>query len=243
MTWPRKQLEPMMKPLAYYEEPTLSPNFWPSSQPFSTTPAFPSKITSLLLRRLEAMNHSIVSVPSTETTPMPAVSRRHDEVARPEEYRQDMVNFSDDFFSDLDDYLPVSDTTNVYCNAIFESSKPVHADHSDNNIVPSCISGDASGGSEMEEDEVGGFDFKIVDEIGSVCNISPFELAREMAFDPIHDVEEEPLTISEAMRRMKYERKFSISISLRVPWYTRVFKEKMWTKRDQNAKNRSSNNR
>ncbi|XP_071727941.1 ethylene-responsive transcription factor ERN1-like [Rutidosis leptorrhynchoides] len=186
-------------------------NFWPSSQPFSTTPAFPSKVTNLLLRRLEARNHSIVSVPLTETTPMPAVSCCHAEVAQTEEFRQDMVNFSDAFFNDLDDYLPVSDMTNVYCNTIFESSKPIHADHSDNNIVPSCLSGDANGGSEMEEDEeAGGFDFKIIDEIGSACNA--FELAQEIALESIHNVEEEPLTISEAMRRMKYERKFSASL-------------------------------
>ncbi|XP_071712072.1 ethylene-responsive transcription factor ERN1-like [Rutidosis leptorrhynchoides] len=178
-------------------------NFRPSSQPFSTK----SKITSLVLHRLEARNNSVASVTSLQTTLKRAVNH-HDDVAQPEEFKENLVNFSGtrstEYFNDLNGYLHVSNTD--YKSSVL--------DQSDDNTITSCSSGDTSGGSEMEVDgdEEEGFDFKFTDEIGSVCNFCPFEMAEEIAFDPFQDGKEEPMTISEAMRRMQYERKFSASL-------------------------------
>ncbi|KAI3500728.1 hypothetical protein L1887_36553 [Cichorium endivia] len=179
-------------------------NFWPSSQTFSTTPALPSKITKLLLHRLEARNNS---------QPPPTLVNHHADVEQPEVVESLDMYFTD-FLSDLDEYLPVNNTvaSDLYNYMSFESCMPVDVD---------CC-GDANGGGEEEEEkeeekkeeEEEGIDFKFIDELGSPCNFSPFEMAQEIALEQIHDVEEEeePLTISEAVKRMKYERKFSASL-------------------------------
>ncbi|XP_071713110.1 ethylene-responsive transcription factor ERN1-like [Rutidosis leptorrhynchoides] len=170
-------------------------NFRPSSQPFSTK----SKITSLILHRLEARNNSVAAVTSLQTTLKRAVNHNAD-VAKPEEIGENKLNFSD-----------TCNTSDRYSNTVYESSVPIQVDRSDDNKVASCSGGDTS---EEEEEEAAaeGFNLNITDKIGSVCNFSPFEMAQEIAFDPVQDGKEEPLTISESMRRMQYERKFSASL-------------------------------
>ncbi|KAI3768551.1 hypothetical protein L2E82_19336 [Cichorium intybus] len=175
-------------------------NFWPSSQTFSTTPALPSKITKLLLHRLEARNNS---------QPPPTLVDHHADVEQPEVVESLDMYFTD-FFSDLDEYLPVNNmvASDLYNDMSFESCMPVDVD----------FCGDANDGGERkdeEEEEKKGIDFKFIDELGSTCNFLPFEIAQEIALEHIHDgeeEEEEPLTISEAVKRMKYERKFSASL-------------------------------
>ncbi|KAJ0754381.1 putative transcription factor AP2-EREBP family [Helianthus annuus] len=225
-------------------------NFWPS-QPFSTTSALPSKVTSLLLRRLEARNGSLTAAASSQSTSLLTINH-HDEVARLDEFGDNVEAFSDacftDFLRDLDGCLPISDTSNLYCNTSFESSIPVHVNRCDDQVVAPCSSEDTNGGSVIQEDEeeeetivhvnccddqvVGpsssedtsgasgikdddeeeeAIDFKFIDEVGSACNFSPFDIAQEADLIP-REEEEEPLTISEAMKRMKYERKFSASL-------------------------------
>ncbi|XP_071713104.1 ethylene-responsive transcription factor ERN1-like [Rutidosis leptorrhynchoides] len=186
-------------------------NFRPSSQPFSV----PSKITTLVLRRLEARNNSVALVTSSQTTLKRAVNH-HDDVAQPEQFKEKMLNFSDtrytQFLNDLHCYQPVSNMSDPYsCNLMFESNMPIQMTHYDVSTVASSSSGDTIGGSEIEEDEEG-FDFKFTDEYESVCNFSPFEMGQGIVFDPFQDGKEEPLTISESMRRMQYERKFSASL-------------------------------
>ncbi|CAH1421013.1 unnamed protein product [Lactuca virosa] len=175
-------------------------NFWPSSQSFSTTPALPSKITNLLLHRLEARNN---------TQPQSALVNRHDDVKQPEVEAEFLDTYFTDFLNDVDGYLPVNNMMvgDVCSNVSFESCMPVDVD--------SC--GDTNGGDgreeEEEEEEDEGVDFRFIDEIGSGYNFSPFEMAQEMALEQVYDgEEEEPMTISEAMKRMKYERKFSASL-------------------------------
>ncbi|KAI3784867.1 hypothetical protein L1987_43974 [Smallanthus sonchifolius] len=167
-------------------------NFWPS-QPFSITPALPSRVASLLLRRLEARNKSLATATSSQTTSTLTVNH-HDEVAQPLKFRDDVAEFSDtcftDLLRDLDGCLPINDT------------------------APSS-SEDTNSGSVMKEDEEEEtFDFKFIDEVGSACNFSPFDIAQEIDLDAGEEEKggEEPLTISEAMKRMKYERKFSASL-------------------------------
>ncbi|KAJ0551192.1 hypothetical protein HanRHA438_Chr07g0317651 [Helianthus annuus] len=89
--------------------------------------------------------------------------------------------------------------------------------HYDHHIASQCCS---SGDINNDEDDgdIGVIDFSFIDEIESTCNFSPFELAQEIASESIQDETiyndegEEPLTISEAMKRMKYERKYSASL-------------------------------
>lgn len=188
-------------------------NFWPS-QPFSTTPALPSKVTSLLLRRLEARNKSLAAATSSQSTSMMMVNH-HDQVAQPEDFRDDVAEFSDTFFTDflrdLDECVPANDTSDVHNNGSIESSIPVHVNHCDDQVVAPSSSEDTNSRSVTKEDEEEDtFDFKLIDEVESACSFSPFDIAQEIDLEPRE--EEEPMTISEAMRRMKYERKFSASL-------------------------------
>ncbi|KAF5177965.1 Ethylene-responsive transcription factor ern1 [Thalictrum thalictroides] len=78
-----------------------------------------------------------------------------------------------------------------------------------------------SGGSGEEEGEeevndgidLGIMDFKFMDLTGSSCYYSPFEMAEDIV-EPIEqeNVGDEPSMLREAMKRMKYERKFSASL-------------------------------
>nr|XP_043615670.1 ethylene-responsive transcription factor ERN1-like [Erigeron canadensis] len=185
-------------------------NFWPC-QPFSMTPALPSKITSLLLRRLEARNRCLEVPTLTHNTSVLNVNH-HDDVKKPKEVKDDVVEFSDtffaDFINDLDRYPPVNDASDANCHTNFESCIPINVDH----LVDSHSSGDTNSGSESQDKEEDRFDFSFIDELGTASNFSPFEIAQEIALDAVGEEEEEPLTISEAMKRMKYERKFSASL-------------------------------
>ncbi|XP_076941751.1 ethylene-responsive transcription factor ERN1-like [Bidens hawaiensis] len=185
-------------------------NFWPS-QSFSSTPALPSKVTSLLLRRLEARNKSFAAAASAQGGSTQTVNH-YSEVAQPQEFGVDGAEFSDTFFTD---FLRDLDMSDLYCNTSFEPSTPVHVTRCDDQAVAPSSSEDTNNGSEVKEDddEEETIDFKFIDEVGSTsaCSFSPFDIAQEIDLEP-RDEEDEPLTISEAMKRMKYERKFSASL-------------------------------
>ncbi|KAJ0551201.1 putative transcription factor AP2-EREBP family [Helianthus annuus] len=93
--------------------------------------------------------------------------------------------------------------------------------HYDHHIASQCCSSGDINNNDHDEDgcsDIGVIDFSFIDELGSSCNVSPFELAQEIASESIQDETiyndegEEPLAISEAMKRMKYERKYSASL-------------------------------
>ncbi|KAL7228310.1 hypothetical protein ACSBR2_007093 [Camellia fascicularis] len=68
---------------------------------------------------------------------------------------------------------------------------------------------------EEEDIDVGIVDFHFVDDVrSSYCYYSPFEITEEMVEkqDSYGGEEEEPSGLTEAMKRMKYERKFSASL-------------------------------
>ncbi|XP_076931273.1 ethylene-responsive transcription factor ERN1-like [Bidens hawaiensis] len=185
-------------------------NFWPS-QPFSSTPALPSKVTSLLLRRLEARNKSLAASASPQSGSTQTVDH-YSVVAQPQEFGTDGAEFSDTFFTD---FLRDLDMSDLYCNTTFESSIPVHVTHCDDQVVAPSSSEDTNNGSQVKEDDDDEetIDFKFIDEVGSAstCSFSPFDIAQEIDLEP-REEDDEPLTISEAMKRMKYERKFSASL-------------------------------
>ncbi|KAL4577281.1 hypothetical protein LXL04_013387 [Taraxacum kok-saghyz] len=199
-------------------------NFWPSSQSTLTTPALPSKITNLLLHRLKARNNALALAASASSQNDSHVSMNHHDGKKHEEFGDDqVVEFSDTFFTDFlndtDEYVhePIDD------NHVKDDLGVVM--ESDHNLEAQCSSGDVNNGGRVEEEEEGDdddegssddteiIDFGFIDELGSSCNFSPFAIAQEMASEDVYNGEgEEPLTISEAMKRMKYERKYSASL-------------------------------
>ncbi|KAM0006173.1 putative transcription factor AP2-EREBP family [Helianthus debilis subsp. tardiflorus] len=113
-----------------------------------------------------------------------------------------------DFLNDPDEIMPSLPVKDDYLEL---------DNHYDHHMASQCCS---SGDINNDEDDgdIGVIDFSFIDEIESTCNFSPFELAQEIASESIqdetiyNDEDEEPLTISEAMKRMKYERKYSASL-------------------------------
>ncbi|PIN01897.1 hypothetical protein CDL12_25591 [Handroanthus impetiginosus] len=75
------------------------------------------------------------------------------------------------------------------------------------------VSNEAEAENRIEEENNSSLepvDFQFVDNIGSLLDYSPFEITEEIS-KPIVQ-EDEPLMLSEAMKRMNYERKFSASL-------------------------------
>ncbi|EEF32379.1 ethylene-responsive transcription factor ERN1 [Ricinus communis] len=215
-------------------------NFWPCSPSSSTTPALPSKITNLLLQRLQARNNSSASV----TTSLPNNEQEKPEV---EEYRTEATNFLDtqftDFLNDPEDYYAAcNDNINGaidYMTSSLEScltekedstsgGKEPEFDYNcgDYDITQPCSgdNGNNSGGEaeedgeeEEEEEEgidTGSLDFQFVDDhVESSCYYSAFDIAEEIE-EPVEaeNYGDDPSMLREAMKRMRYERKFSASL-------------------------------
>ncbi|KAF2313587.1 hypothetical protein GH714_012288 [Hevea brasiliensis] len=207
-------------------------NFWPCSPSSSTTPALPSKITNLLLQRIKARNNSC---PSVSPSPLPI---NQQEV---EEYRAETTDFSDtqfsDFLNDPEDYTTCNDNIDStsssaldYMTTSLEScltekedsgGREMDFDYNWSNISESCngdvnnleAEGEDGGEDEGEEAVIGAMDFQFVDDVGSACYYSPFEIAEEIE-EPVEPETfgDEPSMLRAAMKRMKYERKFSASL-------------------------------
>ncbi|KAJ7974367.1 Ethylene-responsive transcription factor [Quillaja saponaria] len=205
-------------------------NFWPCSQSSTSTPALPSKITNLLLQRLKARNNSFSSFPNS----LP-VSQQDEQQAN--EYREKTTDFSNnqfsDFLNDPEDYsssnndFPNNSAEIEYMTRNFESCLTEKDDFgeremaSDNNFsnLAHTSSADGNSGGEGEEDgeeesiNMGVLDFQFVDNVGPTYYCSPFEMAAEIE-EPVEPENsgDEPSMLRAAMKRMKYERKFSASL-------------------------------
>ncbi|PSS33672.1 Ethylene-responsive transcription factor RAP2-11 like [Actinidia chinensis var. chinensis] len=193
-------------------------NFWPCSPSSCSAPALPSKITNLLLQRLQARNSSLVASSARNIY-------QHKNNKKAEFIIDELADFSNTQLTDFlvdPEYYPIPDNYNTITNSFMKESCEVREQDFDNNLSDTAdsTSGDGNFGGVIEEDgeveeegtDLGVIDFKFVDEVGS-CYCSPFEIAEEisepMEQEPCGD---EPSMLREAMKRMKYERKFSASL-------------------------------
>ncbi|XP_041008282.1 ethylene-responsive transcription factor ERN1-like [Juglans microcarpa x Juglans regia] len=214
-------------------------NFWPCSSSSSSSPALPSKITNLLLQRLKTRNSSTCTASSaTFSLPIGQKEKKQAEAYRDEATDFSDTSFTD-YLNDPEDYtnfnninVPSTSATAAspdYMNTSFESSftekqgcrgRETDFDYNWNPNVAQTSSGDGSFGGEGEEDgeeagtDVGIMDFRFVDDSIGNCFYSPFEIAEEIE-EPVLEPEnytDEPSMLRAAMKRMKYERKFSASL-------------------------------
>ncbi|THG15577.1 ethylene-responsive transcription factor ERN1-like [Camellia sinensis] len=204
-------------------------NFWPCSPSSNSSPALPSKITNLLLHRLKAQNNASSSASST----FDSCSSHANQILQSQEDKQ-----FDNFFNNM----PNISTTTTTTNSINEESEINNSSinitttcTSDSCLINASIESnefevpgdnkrtsiDHHQQASVDEHEMGGedvdvgiVDFHFVDDVRSSCYYSPFEIAEEMVEEQesYGGEEEEPSVLTEAMKRMKYERKFSASL-------------------------------
>lgn len=217
-------------------------NFWPCPQSSSSAPALPAKISNILLHRLKARNNTLAASSNSPVpvNHEEKVRRGYEEEVAEFSDSQfiDFLNDIEDYIPNDEMLNNASASTSEHTNIIeytytsFDScltdqnfNAPdqgrdfdlVHnwIDHSDQSSGGQCSSGEENVEGDIEEDEgteLCATDFHFVDELESTY-CSPFEITEEIAL-PIEQMvcEGEPMMISEAMRRMKYERKFSASL-------------------------------
>ncbi|XP_073119853.1 uncharacterized protein [Henckelia pumila] len=203
-------------------------NFWPRSPNSSSTPALPSKITNILLSRLKARSNNVLnpglnsnssSSSSSSSSSLTFLDHQkqvleYTDEAGPDNLESHFTDFLND--SDEDYALEHSNmiTTDEH-NCLSFVSNMTQTDSSHHRISEH-ESDDFLQELEMENEiqenctaSLEPVDFKFVDEIGSI-EYSPFEITEEIS-RPM-DQEDETLMLTEAMRRMNYERKFSASL-------------------------------
>ncbi|KAH6829663.1 hypothetical protein C2S53_016217 [Perilla frutescens var. hirtella] len=180
-------------------------NFWPTSlnSSSSSSSALPSKITNLLLSRLHARNNALASNYESFDSISFSSSSSSDQ-NQGNQHTDDFPDFLDeefaleDFSRVISDYeCPIIETSATQANYTLDLIQDVNC----------------TGASQTENENSAGLevvDFRFVDEIGCSIEHSAFEIAEEMATPT--EVEDEAVMMSEAMKRMNYERKFSASL-------------------------------
>ncbi|XP_052187329.1 ethylene-responsive transcription factor ERN1-like [Diospyros lotus] len=186
-------------------------NFWPCSPSPNSTPALPSKITNLLLHRLRARNYA--NAPTAAS--LHADQQSQETIEKQEtqfDHFFDMSNAASDCFT----ASIGSSFTGVGSELEVPETNWTSVDQLLNDDGYSGAEGDQKIGEAEEEDyndDIGIVDFQFVDSVESSCYCSPFEIAEEMV-EPmeLENYGEDPSMLTEAMKRMKYERKFSASL-------------------------------
>ncbi|KAF8012895.1 hypothetical protein BT93_I0914 [Corymbia citriodora subsp. variegata] len=208
-------------------------NFWPCSPSASSSPALPSRITNLLIQRLKARKTSLALTSD-------ALIRQEQKQPR-EELTPEVTDFSDiqfsDYLNDHEDYTAehnfINDAITSHYVTNSESSlnfkedsgrteeKEEHFEHFDystsdvtqSNSDDGNLAGDGAEDVDEEDANLRVLDLQFLDNFRSSCYYSPFEIAEEIA-EPMEQENdgEEPSILTAAMKRMKYERKFSASL-------------------------------
>ncbi|KAF4396363.1 hypothetical protein G4B88_019163 [Cannabis sativa] len=204
-------------------------NFWPCTPPHAK-PALPSRIVNLLLLRLKARNisnnHNLSNnnnnIRGSMAFNFPCIQQdQHAE----EDPREDTLFdnlFNEQEYCRMKEHNDVSSnnisdiTTADYMDESFEWSLVGTNESSTNNHGARFDGVNQCKEENKEEfDQIGGVDLRFVDSLhsfpGYYCD--PFEIAEEMV-KPMETekYEDEETIIGEAMKRMKYERKFSASL-------------------------------
>ncbi|GMI99877.1 hypothetical protein HRI_003657000 [Hibiscus trionum] len=163
-------------------------NFWPFSPSSLSKPALPSKIANLLLLRLKERNDT-----ASSTTPMASNSPENEQG-----YEGNTINLND--FLNGPKYCSTS-SSECMLESFGSSSEHPNSTH---NVGP----------NEEEIDKDRMMDFRVLDSFGlSTCDsVSPFEIAEELEQQQEDINGDDPCMLSETMKRMRYERKFSASL-------------------------------
>ncbi|KAL4347455.1 hypothetical protein GQ457_17G015660 [Hibiscus cannabinus] len=183
-------------------------NFWPFSPSSISKPALPSKIVNLLLLRLKERNDS-----ASATTPMASVASISPVNEQGYEGNEGETVCFDDFLNVPEDYICSTSSSDCLLES-FESNP----DPADPGSTHNVDGNSDSVGSNEEIYREGILDFQFVDSVGlSSCDgISPFAIAEELV-EPMEQQLEDisgdgPCMLSETMKRMQFERKFSASL-------------------------------
>lgn len=171
-------------------------NFWPSPNS-SSSPALPSKITNLLLSRLQARNNTLIS----KNVSSPSYTNEYEYV---DKYVDETPVFQE---SNFPDFLIHDDSLE---NISSFTSDPETKLDQPNSLDLIQESNDSVGFDSSGLEDV---DFRFVDEMGcSSVEYSPFVIAEEISKRVDSEDEEAMMMMSEAMKRMNYERKNSASL-------------------------------
>nr|QNI23924.1 AP2/ERF transcription factor [Camptotheca acuminata] len=184
-------------------------NFWPPCSPSpNSTPALPSKITNLLLHRLKARDNASAAMAAAASLQGHKQSQEKTEL----------------FDTQFDSFFENSDNTASIESSFTKNQSSEMREFDDNNWtdVDQLLNRESHIGEgekkfEGEGDsDLGIMDFQFVDDVGSSSyySPSPFEIAEEMAVEPmeLENYGDEPSMLTDAMKWMKYERKFSASL-------------------------------
>ncbi|KAI3417210.1 AP2/ERF domain-containing protein [Psidium guajava] len=200
-------------------------NFWPCCPSASSSPALPSKITNLLLQRLKARKTSLA--PNSD-----ALICQEQRQPR-EEFTTEVEDFSEiqfsDYLNDPEDYAAehniINDAITSHYVTNSESSlnfkedsgpreeKEEHFDFTMSDVTQSNSDDGNRDRDGIEDADLRVLDLQFLDDFRSPCYYSPFEIAEEIA-EPmeLENDGEEPSILTAAMKRMKYERKYSASL-------------------------------
>ncbi|XP_044468660.1 ethylene-responsive transcription factor ERN1-like [Mangifera indica] len=209
-------------------------NFWPCSPSTYATPALPSKITNLLLQRLKARNNSTSSASSSlPANPQENQHHQADEYNNNTNSKQEEAvaaaaeHFTDsqftDFLNDSEDYYTIDNINNTSGSTLDSMTNSLESclTEKEEDYAGQCSSADHGEFQDQQEEEeeeykeVEPIDFHFLDDIDSSSFYSPFEMAEEIEQEPMEAGEiyvDESSMLRAAMKRMKYERKFSASL-------------------------------